>query len=94
MFFIHRKQVDEDVEKIRQYTLAEADPEKLAQEIRAEQEAKEAERRQHDEAVKDFTAKDVVAMSIAVFQILLPIFLIMFAVAALVVFYFWYMGMH
>lgn len=94
MFFIHRKQVDEDVEKIRQYTLAEENPEKLAQEIAEEEKVKEEDRRQHDEAVKDFTAKDVVAMSIAVFQILLPIFLIMFAVAALVVFYFWYMGMH
>jgi uncharacterized membrane protein len=94
MFFVHRKQVDEDVEKIRQYTLAEANPEKLAQEIQAEQKAKEEDRRQHDEAVKDFTAKDVVAMSIAVFQILLPVFLIMFAVAALVVLYFVYMGSH
>lgn len=82
MFFIHKDKVDEDVQKIREYTLS---PEQLQREI----EKKEQEKKKHDEAVEGFGFKDVVAMTIAIMSVLLPYMLIVFAVAIAVVLFFY-----
>ncbi len=82
MFFIRKSKVDEDVEKIRAYTMS---PEQLQQEMLK----KEAERKQHDEEVEGFGFKDVVAMTIAMMSVLLPYVLIVFGTAALVFLYFY-----
>ena len=82
MFFIRKSKVDEDVENIRAYTMS---PEQLQQEMLK----KEAERKQHDEAVEGFGFKDVVAMTIAMMSVLLPYVLIVFGTAALVFLYFY-----
>lgn len=82
MFFIRKSKVDEDVEKIRAYTMS---PEQLQQEMLK----KKAERKQHDEAVEGFGFKDVVAMTIAMMSVLLPYVLIVFGTAALVFLYFY-----
>ena len=82
MFFIRKSKVDEDVEKIRAYTMS---PEQLQQEMLK----KETERKQHDEAVEGFGFKDVVAMTIAMMSVLLPYVLIVFGTAALVFLYFY-----
>ncbi len=91
MFFIRKKNVDEDVEKIRQYTLS---PEQLAAEIKEKEEAKEAEKKHAKEQLEDFTAKDVLAMSIAAFQVLLPYVLLVFGSAAVIFLLFYYLGTH
>ena len=82
MFFIRKNKVDEDVEKIRQYTMS---PEQLQKEIQK----KEADRKQHDEAVEGFGFKDVVAMTLAIMSILVPYILIVFGSALLVFLYFY-----
>lgn len=82
MFFINKDKVDEDVEKIRRYTMS---PEKLNEIVAAE----EADKKHHDEVVSEFTAKDIIAMSIAVFEIIIPYVLIIFGamIAVFLLFY-------
>ena len=85
MFFLSKDQVDRDVESLRRQTLS---PEKLDAELKAQ--AKEKKRMQ--ENVEEFTWKDVLAMTIAIIQVILPYSMIMIAVMVLVFLYFWFMG--
>lgn len=87
MFFINKDQVDKDVEKIREYTLG---PEHLEKKL-----IKEAEdTRRRKENTSEFTWKDVLAMTIAIIQVILP-FLIIFVLAMSAAwFFFWYMAHH
>ncbi|MBR4162611.1 MAG: hypothetical protein IKR11_03745 [Solobacterium sp.] len=87
MIFLKKEKVDEDVEKIRQYTLT---PEQLQQSIAK----KEKEKREIKEKSEDITFKDVVAMTIAIIELILPYFLICIATMVLVFLFFWWMGMH
>jgi len=79
MFFSRR--VEEDLEKIRRANLP---PEKLKEEEEREQAIRDA-MRSGDTRV---TAKDVLAMTIAIFSLILPYFLIMGGVIALMLFWF------
>lgn len=88
MIFIRRKKVDEDVEKIRAYTESTLDPEGFAKTEQKREKAEEKDRRQHDKAVEDFTAKDVFAMSLAVWETIVPIILLAFGAAALIIWLF------
>ncbi len=85
MFFLSKDQVDRDAEKLRQSTLS---PEKL----NAELEAQARERKRMQENVEDFTWKDVLAMTIAIIQVILPYFVVMISVMVLVFLYFYFMG--
>lgn len=85
MLFIRKEQVDKDVEKLRQSMMS---PEQL----KREQTRKEAEIKKHQEAVSEFTWKDVLAMSIAIFEILLPYMLVFAGVMALVFLFFLWMA--
>ena len=85
MFFLSKEQVDRDVERIRQNTLS---PEKLDAELKA----KAQEQKRMKENVEDFGWKDVLAMTIAIIQIILPYFLVMISVMVLVFLYFYFMG--
>ena len=85
MFFLSKDQVDRDVENLRRKTLS---PEKLNAELKAQ--AKEKKRIQ--ENVEDFTWKDVLAMTIAIIQVILPYFMVMISVMVLVFLYFYFMG--
>lgn len=64
MFFRHRR-VEEDLEKIRRANLP---AEKLSQELAEEESARQAAR----ENLEGITAKDILAMIIAVFSLILP----------------------
>ena len=83
MFFIKQDKVDEDVEKIRNYTLSsEHLKEKLQEEAEFSRKQKEVD--------EQFTWKDVFAMTIAIIQVILPYMLIMFAVMVLTfLFFYW-----
>ncbi len=85
MFFLSKDQVDRDVEKLRQSTLS---PEKLNAELK--QQAQEKKRMQENTA--EFGWKDVLAMTIAIIQVIVPYFLAMIAVMVLVFLYFYFMG--
>lgn len=87
MFFIHKDQVDQDVEKIREYTQG---PEYLEKKLKKEAE----DDRKRKENVSEFTWKDVLAMTIAIIQVILP-FLIVFILGMVAVWcFFWYMAHH
>ncbi len=86
MLFIRKDKVDEDVEKIRQYTLGST--EKLRQE--AEEEARLERRRK--EISEQWTWKDILAMSIAVIEVILPYFVVMIGGMAIVILYFLWAG--
>ena len=85
MFFLSKDQVDRDVERLRQSTLS---PEKLDAELKA----KAREQKRIKENTEEFGWKDVLAMTIAIIQIILPYFLVMIAVMVLVFLYFYFMG--
>ena len=85
MFFLSKEQVDRDVERIRQNTLS---PEKLEAELKA----KAQEQKRMKENTEDFGWKDVLAMTIAIIQVILPYILVMIAVMVLVFLYFYFMG--
>ena len=85
MFFLSKEQVDRDAERLRQSTLS---PEKLDAELKAQ--AREQKRMK--ENAEGFGWKDVLAMTIAIIQIILPYFLAMIAVMVLVFLYFYFMG--
>lgn len=79
--FFRRRKVEEDLERIRKANLS---PEKLQEEERREQamQAVSGENREH------LGAKDIFAMIIAVFSLILPYVLGLLAVWALVVWLF------
>ncbi len=87
MLFINKEKVDEDVEKIREYTLS---PEQLQESIAR----KEKEKKEIKEKSEGLTFKDVVAMTIAIIELILPYFLICIATMVAVFLFFWWMGMH
>lgn len=86
MLFIRKDKVDEDVEKIRQYTLGSSD--RLRQE--AEEEARLERKRR--EIGEEWTWKDILAMSIAIIEVILPYFAVMIGGMALVILYFLWAG--
>ena len=85
MLFINKKKVDEDVEKIRHYYMS---PEQLHQEL--EQEKKDRDKIK--ENLEGFGFKDVVAMTIAIIEVLLPYLLAFIGTMVLVYAFFWYMA--
>ena len=88
MLFIKKKNVDEDVDKIRQYTYSYVSPEQLRKE--AEEEARLERKRK--EIAEEWTWKDILAMSIAIIEVILPYFLVMIGGMALVILYFLWAG--
>ncbi len=89
MLFIRKSKVDEDVEKIRQYTLgSEALKQEMDQEIRKKAELD----RKRKEISEEWTWKDVLAMTIAIIQVILPYFIVMFLGMGLVFLYFIWRG--
>ncbi len=81
MFFINKDKVDEDVEKIRQYTLGS---EQLQKELKKEAELQ----KKRNDLAEEWTWKDVLAMTIAIIEVILPYFLVMIAGMVLVFLYF------
>lgn len=79
MFFNNRNRVEEDLERIRKANLS---PEQ--QEIEAEKERAFQAKMQAEDL--KLTAKDILAMSIAVFSLLIPYVLAILAAMALVLF--------
>ena len=84
MLFIKKKNVEEDVQKIREYTLGG----QLEEELK--EEAKEEARRK--EVLSEFTWKDVLAMTIAIIEILLPYFLVMIGGMVVIYFLMWWLA--
>ncbi len=83
MFSFGKDRLNEDLEKIRKSGLS---PEARAKEIAREEE----EKRKIKENLSEFTWKDVLAMSIAIIEIILPIILITAeAVAGLFLLIYW-----
>ncbi len=78
MLFIKKKNVEEDVQKIREYTLGGQLEEELKEEAKAEARRKEI--------ASEFTWKDILAMTIAIIEVLLPYFLVM--IGGMMVIYF------
>lgn len=72
MFFIKKDQVDKDVERLRESMMT---PHMIAR----EEQKKAIEKKHRDEALEGFGWKDVVAITIAIIEILLP-YIIVFAV--------------
>ena len=87
MFFIKKDQVDEDVRNMQQYVFTDTQlQEKLAAEAQDE--------RKRKENADEFTAKDILAMSIAAFEVILPYMLAVAAAMAGVFLLFYWMGTH
>ena len=86
MLFIGKDRVDKDVESFKEANMTPEQLEKKKAKEKAEQEKNAAK-------LEEWTWKDTLAMTIAVFQILLPIMLIM-AVVAVAVFGFFYFMAH
>lgn len=84
MLFIKKKNVDEDVQKIREYTLGGQLEEELKEEAKAEARRKEI--------ANEFTWKDVLAMTIAIIEIILPYFLVMIGGMVFVYFLLWWLA--
>ena len=79
MLFNNSKRVSEDLQKIRQVNLDPAitqEKEKLSDE----------EKKKAKELLKELTFKDYIAMVIAVFSIIVPYFLILIGVLAILLF--------
>ncbi len=91
MFFIRKDKLEEDIEKIREYTIP---PEQLAREVKEKEERKKVEKKHHQEQLEDFSAKDVFAMTVAILQVLLPYFLLVFGIAVLLFYGYYYIGTH
>ncbi|MCR5793995.1 MAG: hypothetical protein K6G61_01435 [Solobacterium sp.] len=77
--------MEEDAEKLMNSLLT---PEQLKRKIDQENKEKEELRKK----TEDFTAKDVLAMTIAILQIIVPYFLIAIAGMVAVYFFFVWMG--
>ena len=73
MFFLRKDQVDRDVEKMRESLMT---PEQIQKKEEREQKKKEKEKKHADEQLEDFGWKDVVAMTIAILEIIGPYFLL------------------
>ena len=82
MIFYRKEKMEEDAEKILNSLLT---PEQLKRKIDQEN----REKQELKEKSQDVTAKDVVAMTIAVLEIVVPYFLI--AIAGMVAVYFFFM---
>lgn len=85
MFFINKKKVDEDVEKIRQYSIG-------SDQLREELEREKKEQDRIKQNLEGFGFKDVVAMTIAIIEVILPFMLVFIGVMVLVYLYFWWMA--
>ena len=83
MFFLGKDRVDQDLENIRKSS--------LSPEAREKEEAKAAaEKEKIQKNLSEFTWKDVLAMSIAIIQVILPYMLAMAAaMAAMFLFIYW-----
>ena len=85
MLFDNRDRLEEDLERIRKANLP---PEKLIE----EEEREEAEKRTITEALNSeetkITAKDILAMTIAIISLILPYLLVIFLAIGLVLLFF------
>jgi len=84
MFFNNRRRLEEDLERIRQANLP---PEALEAEEERRRLQKETQEAAGQDKIK-LTAKDVLAMTIAILSIIVPYVLVIFAGIALVLFLF------
>ncbi|MCL1831108.1 MAG: hypothetical protein FWG21_06720 [Oscillospiraceae bacterium] len=82
MFPLNSKRVNDDLSKIRRSNLDPEQREKEDLEL-------EEDKKQTKAKLKDLTFKDYIAMVIAVFSIIIPYLLILFAVLFLFVFLFY-----
>jgi len=83
MFFLGKDRLNEDLENIRKSNLS-------PEELEKEESAKEAEKRKIQNNLSEFTWKDVVAMTIAIIEVILPYMLAMAAaMAGMFLFIYW-----
>jgi len=85
MLFNNRKRLEEDLERIRKASLT---PEKLKEEEEREEAEKKAIREALNSEETKITAKDVLAMTIAIISLLLPYILIVILAIGLVLLFF------
>ena len=85
MLFNNRKRLEEDLERIRKASLT---PEKLKEEEEREEAEKKAIREALNSEETKITAKDVLAMTIAIISLLLPYILIIILAIGLVLLFF------
>lgn len=85
MIFYRKEKMEEDAQNLVNSLLT---PEQLKKKIDRENE----EKRKIKEKTDEITAKDVVAMTIAIIEIILPYFLIAIAGMVAVYFFLWWMG--
>ena len=78
MFFQNNRRVKEDLEKIRRSNLGDG-------ELSETNKSELKERNKVKERLKELTFKDYLAMVIAVFSIIIPYFLILIGILALIV---------
>ena len=85
MIFYRKEKMEEDAQNLVNSLLT---PEQLKKKIDRENE----EKRKIKEKTDEITAKDVIAMTIAIIEIILPYFLIAIAGMVAVYFFLWWMG--
>ncbi len=85
MFFLRKDQVDRDVEKLRENLMT---PYQIAE----KEDQKAREKKQYQEAVEGFGWKDVLAMTIAIIEVILPYFLLLVGAMVAVYLFLYYGG--